>query len=473
MLKFQWPVKITTKRKYEGASKSKRLSRWFAPNTSSNAATASDLGTLRNRARDLRRNNPYAAKGIQVITANTIGHGISTQFRGGPSAKRYEETWAEWAETTAIDFDGRSTIYGLQRIIMDAVAESGEVLVRKRFMAGKKFPLQYQVLEADFLDITKTSIDGATGNNIIQGIEFDKQGRRVAYHLFENHPGGYDPKSFAASTVTNRIPAEQIYHIYRIDRPGQARGIPWLAPVIVRLRDLDEYQDAQIMRQKIAAAFAAFVQDINADVDAETETTCELGDKIDPGSIEFLPPGKTVTFPTPPSTAGYNDFVKGGLQSVAAGLGVTYEALTSDLSQVNFSSGRMGWIEMGRNINTWREHIIYAHFLDPVVSDFKQVMQISGVTTRGISHVHVPPKRELIDPTKEIPATIKAIRAGLSTLSDEIMAQGKDPEAQLEQYSKDMDMLDKLKITVTSDARQKEDTTGGAINSNTQGGTET
>lgn len=447
------PVAETKKRKYEGASKAKRLSRWTTDSGSANSESLNGLVTLRNRARDLRRNNPFAAKGISVITSNVVGTGISTQFRGG-AAQMLETAWARWAETTAIDFDGRNNIYGLQRLVMDAVVESGEVLVRKRYNALNKFPLQYQILESDFLDVGKNEqLEG--GGYIVQGIEFDSQGRRVAYHLFEEHPGGYDLGM--GSLKSNRVPESEVRHVFRMDRPGQARGITWLAPVIVRLKDLDDLDDATLMRAKVAACFTAFVRDISADFGERDDATdvAELGDKLEPAIIEHLPPGKTVEFTNPPSTAGYGEFTTVHLRSIAAGLQITYEALTGDMSQVNFSSARMGWIEMGRSINAWREHVMIAHFLNPVAEDFLLTARIVGMQTDNIAFVQVPPKREMYDPTKEVPAIVKGLRAGLTTLSDELMANGKDPAAHLKQYKADMDTLDDLGLKLSSDPRNE------------------
>lgn len=457
---FKASKRKSSKRQYEGASKSQRMRRWRTKSSSANSEIAGGLSTLRNRSRDLRRNNPYAAKGIQVIGSNVVGYGIRTQFRNQndtPGEETpLEKAWKDWAHTKAIDFDGRHNIFGLQRLVMEAVAESGEVLVRKRFDANNKFPLQYQVLESDFLDTTLT-IPAKNGGQIIQGIEFDKQGKRVAYHLWESHPGGQDQDFFIPSLKSNRVPAEEVMHIFRMDRPGQARGVPWLAPVIVRLKDLDDYEDAQLMRQKIAACFTAFVRDIGPDItDQDEDCGDDLGDKIEPALIEHLPPGKTIEFADPPTVENYKEYITTLLHGIAAGLGVTYEALTGDLSDVNFSSGRMGWLEFQRNIETWRQHIIIAHLLDPIVEDFRQIGSILGLNFQSVTHVHTPPRREMIDPTKEVPAKIKAIRAGLTTLSDEIMAHGKDPQDHLAQMAKDMELLDELGLTLDSDPRQKD-----------------
>ena len=145
--------KKKAKRNYQAASKGKRLSSWSSSGGDANASIGNSLKTLRERSRDLRRNSPYAKRGIDVVTANVIGKGITTQS----SNDNIQKIWKEWAGTAAIDFDGKNNLKGLQRIVMDAVAESGEVLIRRRIVAGVKYPIQLQVLESDFLATTKTS----------------------------------------------------------------------------------------------------------------------------------------------------------------------------------------------------------------------------------------------------------------------------------------------------------------------------
>jgi len=446
-------------RKYEGASKSKRMRNWRTDSTSANSAIYGSLETLRNRSRDLKRNNPFAARGLQAIATNTVGKGIRTQFRDKNSdapTNPAEELWKPWAESKVFDFDGRYDIFGFQRMIMQAVPESGEILIRKRFNRKLDFPLQYQILEADFLDTDKTQFQTTNGNTIIQGIEFDQDGKRVAYWIFEQHPGAFYEQNQLTSLVSKRVPASEIRHIFRQERPGQARGVPWLAPVMVRLKDLDDYEDAQLMRQKIAACFTAFVQDISADVfdsnEGDKATSPDLSERVEPGLIEFLPTGKTVTFSAPPEVANYDQFTKNVLRSVAAGLGLSYEVLTGDLSEVNFSSARLGWIEFMRNLEVWRKELVVDSFLASVVDDFIEVCKILGKDFSQMTPVHTPPRREMIDPTKEIAAAEASIKAGLSTWSEELMALGKDPEEHFAQYAKDKKMIDTYQLKLTSDA---------------------
>lgn len=468
-------------RKYEGASKGRRTSGWTAGSTSANSEISASLVTLRNRARQLIRDNPYAARGVQVIESNVVGKGIFTQIKVDTaqknkvqteSSKKREKkisaTWNAWANTYAIDYDGRNDITGLQRLVMRSVVESGEVLVRRRRTRRRivqardgsfiELPsIQLQILESDFLDSNGIGASPLNGNTVIQGIEFDKQGNRVAYHLFEEHPGDTNNGigiSFTNKFKTVRVPAEEILHVFKMERPGQIRGVPWLSNVLLKLRDFDEYEDAQLVRQKIAAMFAVFVRDIDG-IDATMQPEeGELGEKVEPGIIEILPPGKDISFAKPPEVQNYKEYINTVLRSIAAGLGITFESLTGDLSEVNFSSARMGFLEMNRNIEMWRSNIIIPQFLSPVFQWFLESIEITGEDVSRVRSVWTPPKREMIDPSKEIKAQKEAVRSGFMSLSEVLKTSGFDPEQHYEELKRDQEKLDELGLVLDSDPRQ-------------------
>ena len=319
-------------RKYEGAGRGKRTKNWHTPATSANAEVGQDLAALRNRSRDLVRNNCYARRGIAVIRENVVGTGIITEIKAksGAKARRVDGLYDSWAERTWCDYDGVNDIYGLQALAISTVAESGECLIRLRrppSKAGLPVPLQLQVLEGDYLATGLVRTKAAEGNEIIQGIEFDANGQRVAYHLFDRHPG--DPFT-AKSMQTLRVPAVEILHLRDIGRAGQLRGVPWLSAAIIKLRELDEYEDAQLVRQKVAACFAAFVKDLDATGEGSALPEGEIGERLMPGTIQHLPAGKEIVFGNPPAVTGYKEFVTAHVMTVAASLGVTYEALAGD-----------------------------------------------------------------------------------------------------------------------------------------------
>ena len=249
--------------------------------------------------------------------------------------------------------------------------------------------------------------------------------------------------------------ASEILHIFIQERAGQFRGITQFAAVMLKMRDFDDFEDAQLLRQKIAACFTAFIHDIDSAADpalsADEDEICE---KFEPGAIEVLPPGKTITLANPPGVSNYKEYTSVVLHSIASGLGITYESLVSDLSEVNFSSARLGKTQMNRNIDSIRDDIIIRQFIKKVAVWFLNISEVLGSPVNGAQIKNIPPRKEFVDPTKEIPATIDAMRAGLSTWSETVASLGNDPVEQLEQLDRDNKEFDRLKLTLDSDARK-------------------
>ncbi len=459
------------KRKYEGADAGRRTSGWNTNNQSANAEIATGLPRVRDRARDLVRNNPYAARGVQVISNNVVGRGIKTHIKVDDNSKTslrertLNNVWRTWAETTACDYEGINTLAGLQRMAMRAVVESGEIFIRRRFVErrivrgldGKPVevpPIQLQLLESDFISLNRRSGILPNGNQVIQGIELDETGKRVAYHMFLAHPGGNDLVS-ASRFSTVRIPASEILHLYRPDRPGQLRGMSWLANIMLRLRDFDIFEDAQLKRQQCSAMWVAFVHDMEGlDETEEDKETIVLNEKMEPGRIDLLPPGKDVKFASPPGAENYGEYTSVILHSIASGLGITYESLTGNLADVNFSSGRMGWLEMQRNIDTWRANILITQMLRPTFEWFAGTAELIGLRMNGARAVHTAPKREMIDPVKEALALKGMVRSGFKTQSDVIRELGADPDTHFEEMKTDNETVDRLKLTLDTDPRK-------------------
>ena len=215
-------------RSYEGAGVGRRTEGWRTPGTGANSEIAVALPRLRDRSRDLVRNNPHAAKAVQALVSNLVGTGIVARARSG-HPKRNEAADALWSRfVRQCDADGRTDFNGLQALVARTMVESGECLVRlrpRRRDDGLVVPLQLQVLEADHLDSTR-SADLPGGGFIQQGIEFDGLGRRVAYWLYPVHPG--EVASFRRRSLqSRRIPARFVAHVFERLRPGQERGVPW------------------------------------------------------------------------------------------------------------------------------------------------------------------------------------------------------------------------------------------------------
>ncbi len=293
--------------------------------TSANAEIGTALVRLRDRSRDLVRNNPYAAKAAHAVVSNLVGTGIMPRARAGDAAvnDRADRLWARFAE--ACDADGLTDFSGLQALIVRAMVESGECLVRireRRIEDGLAVPLQLQLLEPDHLDAGKTD-ELPGGGFVVQGVEFDALGRRRAYWLYPVHPG--EVAMFRrAALVSQPVPAASVLHLFDRLRPGQVRGVPWFAPVILKLRDLDDYDDAELVRKKIEACFAAFVTGSDDEETlgrASADADCRRVESFEPGMIEYLAPGKDVKFATPSHAGGHAPYMRVQLHAIAAGVG--------------------------------------------------------------------------------------------------------------------------------------------------------
>lgn len=442
------------KRGYDAAGRGRRNKLWNAPSTSANTELEYSLRELRNRARDLCRNNPYAQRAVQAIANHVVGAGIiPTIVDERPNAeRRIKKVWSEFA--AKCDFDRGMSIYSLQKTMARAWAESGEVLIVRRRTSDPRAPLPFklQVLEADYLDESKDMLLG-DGGMIRMGVEFNAQGERVAYWLYDRHPG--DAFNYRVSV---RVPASEVIHIYEMLRPGQVRGVPRGASVMVRAKDLDEFEDAQLVRQKIAACYTAFVykQDTNS---IEEDIEDDRSERLGPGMIEYLEPGEQVTFGSPPAVQGYNEYVRRVLFAIAAGFGVTYEVIAQDLGNVNFSSGRMGWLEMSRNIQDWQQNLMLPA-MNQIWEWFVEGAILTGKLKKPAFATWTMPRREMIDPRAETEAIILQIRNGLTSWEEAVQSLGWDAQELAAEIKKSYEMWDENGLVLDCDPRKPE---GGPV----------
>lgn len=446
-------VRLDALRRYEGASRGRRTDGWLTSGTSADAASSAARKTLRDRSRDLVRNNPYAAKAVQVLVSNVIGTGIVGQAKAKRSRRRSQQLtdlYLDWAnDPRQCDFHGRLDFVGLQALAFRTVVESGEVLIVRRSPQGdQRIPLQIQIIEPDYLDASRDGL-GEDGRYTREGIVHGVDGRRLGYWLYREHPGETHIRS--ADFGSEFIEASQVIHVFRQDRPGQNRGVPWASPIVLRLRDFDDYADAQLLKQKISACFTAFAVDTEA---PDAGMGVELIDKLEPGAIEILPPGKDIRFANPPSVGEFDKVSREYLLQIAAGFGITYEALTGDLSATNFSSARLGWLEFQRNIEAWRWQMLVPQMLNPIWSWFVSAAGVASVRMDGIVVQWTPPKREQIDPTTEIKAKILETRAGLMSMPEAIRENGYEPDVVLQEIAEFNQMADALGVILDTDPRK-------------------
>ena len=430
---------------------------------------------LRGKSRDLVRRNAWAQAGIETFVANAVGTGIKPQSLSGDERFKAEvqALWRDWVEEA--DAAGQTDFYGLQSLACRAMLEGGECLIRlrsRRLEDGLSVPLQLQLLEPEHLPISLNA-DLPSGNVVRSGIEFDNMGRRVAYHLYRSHPedGRLAPMSGQGGIDTVRIDAKEIIHLFRVLRPGQVRGEPWLSRALVKLNELDQYDDAELVRKKTAAMFAGFVTRQNPEDNLMGEGTADSQGislaGLEPGTLQILEPGEDIKFSDPADVGGsYSEFLRTQFRAVAAAIGITYEQLTGDLSGVNYSSIRAGMLEFRRRCEMVQHGVLVHQMCRPVWAAWmKQAVLASALTAPGfvrggpdrrrqyLAVKWIPQGWQWVDPEKEFKAMLLAIRAGLISRSEAISAFGYDAEDVDREIAADNQRADDLGLIFDSDAR--------------------
>ena len=459
---------------YEAASSGRRLSTWGTSTAGPNSAIFSSLSTLRARSRELTRNNPNAFAAIDSFVSNLIGAGITPRWQVEDSGlkKEIQQLWADWTEEA--DYAGACDFYGLQALAARAVIEAGEAFGRfrpQRSNGKLTVPLQIQGLEGDHLDAAHSTI-APNKNEIRMGIEFRKDGKRAAYWLFRNHPG--EAFLLANNSERVRVPASEIMHIYRPLRLGQIRGRPWMAPIIITLHDLDQYEDAELVRKKTAAMFGGFItQDAPYGMrppfgKPSGESSSAPGEPeiiaMEPGTFPILREGQDVKFAEPADVGGsYESWIKQQLHKIAKGIGTTYEQLTGDLEGVNYSSIRAGLLEFRRLCKMIQRQTLIFQFCRPVARCWMDMAVASGALKiadyrdNRRKYLRIKWRGEgwdWVDPVKDQVAEKLAVRCGFKSRAQVIAERGFDIEDIDCEISEDNKRADELGLIFDSDPRK-------------------
>ena len=453
---------------HEAAGSGRRAVAWRPGNPGALATTFATGHDLRVKSRDLVRRNAWAGSAVDAFVTNCIGTGIKPQSITTDAAFReaVHALWWDWCAEA--DADGVTDFYGLQALACRAMLEGGECFVRLRVRRpedGLAVPLQIQLLEAEHVPLTfNTTLP--SGNLVRGGIEFDRLGRRVAYHLTRVHPG--DPAMRPRDHDLVRVPADRIAHLFRPLRPGQIRGEPWLARALVKLDELDQYDDAALVKAKVAALFTGFV------VSPDPEDAVMGGDEpdedgvveasLEPGTMRRLRPGQDVRFAEPADAgSSYEGFFRNQLRAVATAAGVTYEQLSGDLTQVNYSSIRAGLLEFRRRCETIQHAVVVHQLCRPVWREWMSTAVLAGALeapgfaadpARYLTAKWIPQGWQWVDPEKEFKAVVLAIRAGLMSRSEAISAFGYDAEEIDREIAADNARADALGLVLDSDPRR-------------------
>jgi lambda family phage portal protein len=441
-------------RQYASSRSSRLTADWRATNSSADSELVSSLTQLRGRCRQLIRDASFAKRAKTIVVNNVIGSGIGMQAqvettRGQLNKRTNEEieyAWCEWSRAINCHTGGRLEFKFFERAAMGQVFEAGEVFIRKhpRSFGNSKIPFALELIEAERIadEIASPLVRPVPGNHIRMGIEVDQFYKPVAYYIRRRHPSEVRWTGTSIDEV-ERVPAEEIIHLALIDRWPQTRGEPWLHAAARRLNDMEGYSEAEVVKARAQASISGWIKTPNdAGAFAVEQEDGTFEEETEPGVWKRLLPGEdAVNPPTTSPNSVYEPFVRALLREVAAGIGVSFESLSKDYSQSNYSSSRLALIDdrdMWRVFQSW----FITEFRQAIHREWMYVAVLSGQlkTIDAIAYALDRDKYEAVrykprgwtwvDPTKEVQAYIDAIKAGMTTLSDVIAATGGGRDAE-------------------------------------------
>lgn len=463
---FGFEIKRATQQKktFSAANNGNLYASWRPSNTVADMDIKKDLKSMRARSRELMRNDDYAKKFKRMVKTNVVGNnGIKLQNKAkdtnGNLDKKanqiVEEAFKKWSKKGVCDVTGKYSFVDIQKMIMGTLAEDGEVLVRKVRGFDNEFGFALQLLEADHLDEQFNDIN----RNILMGVEYDKWNKPVAYHLYKSHPGNLGLTS--RDTARERIPAEEIIHLFLPLRISATRGVPWMHTAMTRMKMVNGYEEAELVGARLGASKAGFYTQTAVDSEYSGDLV-ESGtpvNEVTPGEFEVLPMGMDFKAYDPQHpNAAFKDFMKVVLRGISSGLDVSYNTLANDLEGVNFSSLRSGVLEereVWKDLQKW----LSEHLLDDVFSDWLEMALLTKILSLPFFKYDkfnnpswLPRGFAWVDPLKDAQSNILLHKEGLKSHSEIFAEMGKDIEEVYQQLVKERELREEYGITTISEA---------------------
>ena len=459
------------RRGYAGAQSNRLTLNWVAGGTSADSEIKSSSRALRQRSRQLCRDNVYAVQAQRTVVNNVIGTGVKLQAqvrkqRGGKLDDRIntaiEEAWADWCRYDSCTAAGMHCFSDVERQIMAGIFESGEVFLRviKRPFGRSGVPFALELLEADQLD---DSYDGSkTDSEHVwrMGIERDQFGRARRYAFFKQHPGDSPFPQLKNQKLHMILPADEIIHLFVCPRIGATRGVPWLAPAMQDLHHLAGFQEAQVVRARASSALMGFITSPEGELQGDAVYDEERIQEFSPGQFRYLNQGEKIEVPDLNAPNGeFDPFMRAMLRAIAAGCGISYESASKDFSASNYSSSRLSLMDDRDNYRAIQK-FLKERFYQPVFEMWLEMAVLSGRVS--LPTYETEPNRyravkwacrswSYVDPQKEIDAMKTAVRCGFKTLRQVVQEQGGDYDELMGQRQAELALQDQYNIITDTD----------------------
>lgn len=451
-------------RNYLAAEHSRLVQSWTAAPRSADQLIRQGARILRARSREQYANNDYARRFVGMVVSHVVGpNGVGMQSRvtsnrGNPdngANEGIELAWRTWGRREHCDYLGRLSWREMQRLFMTTVAMDGEAIVIKRSGSGSRYGFQLRMVDPELLPVEYDRPE----EGIRFGIEYDDDGRPIAYHfrtLSEDGAYTWGNRKYV------RVPAASVIHCFVPEYVDQRRGLPWMSTSLMRMHMLGAYEQAAITNARVGASKMGFFtspdgQSVTGD---DTDAHGNLLTGAEPGTFEQLPDGVEFQAFNPDYPNGeFGDFVKACLRGIASGLGVSYHGLSGDLEGVNFSSIRSGVLEereVWKGLQEW----LVDNFCQPVFEEWLQralmagaVKTPSGGTLAALQFdkynraAWQPRRWSWVDPLKDMQANTAALDAGLRSRSDIIREMGRDPEEVWREIQRERELMELLGVS--------------------------
>jgi lambda family phage portal protein len=380
------------------------------------------------RAQWLAANAPLAESIVQNWQTHLVGgDGPSVRSRHPDAAVRraLEDSWNNSFWSVA-DIETGDLAQYLGRVVRSTVT-SGEAFTR--LLTTRRGELRLQLLNPEQVDAS-VNLDLEGGRRVVAGVELGPNGERRAYHIRAESPDGWS----AAGAPPVRVSSDDILHCFEARSPGQPRGVSWLTSVATRLLELDSAEDAALMKLKTTALMCGFIKDLEGVSGADDLAAGDLS--LEPGTLRRLNVGQDIEFSPTSDFSGIGDFIKHMTRTVSAGSGIPYAILTNDLSETNYSSGKMGMEAFKRRCTSIRASLLGTLLLDKVWKRFVTLEVLSG-RLRAPSFGLDPepfwrvtwlwPQWAALEPFREARADDLLVRSGLRSREETIASRGRDP----------------------------------------------
>lgn len=461
-----------------GSTQRTQTANWLPFGGSPDTDMLVDRRFLRNRSRDLQRNNPLARGATNTVVTAVAGTGLVLRSRIdakalglAPDAVQTWQTTTEtefrlWAEDpSACDMERTLDFYGQQSLGLRSCLDSGDVFATLPMVQrkGSAYDLKVQLIEAD--RVCNRGYDPDT-ERLFGGIRRDDYGAPISYQILKKHPGGL---LSPLSSDWQEIPAfgpktgrRNVVHLFDKLRPGQARGVPYLSPVIEMLKQLSDYSDAELRASLVASLFTVFVKSesgfgLEPDNTGLAQTTpAKTGDtmRLGSGAIIDLANGEDISTANPGRpNSGFDPFVLACLRQIGSALEIPFEILIKHFTS-SYSASRAALLEAWRFFKgrrAWMSSMfcqpIYAAWMDEAVAKGRIVAKgyfdDDGIRAAYLRCEWIGDSQGTIDPLKDATAAEKRLGLLLTTFSDETVTwSGQDWEDVVARRSREEKLID-------------------------------